>query len=160
LQAGSLHVGLREGCAFHAAVLLPLGRAKTLLVIDDNPDVAALFARFVRDEGYRVLQASTGPAALRLAQQARPDAITLDVLMPSEDGWDILRRLKGDAGTRSIPVILCSVLPERSLALALGVAEFLNKPVTQQALLAALQRCVSTAKANRGERPGSRGAHR
>lgn len=142
LQAGSLRVVPGAGEAFRVHLGLPLAPIRTLLVVDDNPDVAYLFSRFLRDHGYRVLQASTGQAALQLAREARPDAITLDVLMPSEDGWDILRALASDPGTRSIPTILCSVLPERSLALSLGVAEFLNKPVTQPALLAALHRVV------------------
>jgi len=142
LQAGSLRVAPGAGEAFRVHLGLPLAPIRTLLVVDDNPDVAYLFSRFLRDHGYRVLQASTGQAALQLAREARPDAITLDVLMPSVDGWDILRALASDPDTRSIPIILCSVLPERALALSLGVAEFLNKPVTQPALLAALKRAV------------------
>lgn len=143
LQAGSLRVVRREGTAFHAGLLLPFARTRRLLVVDDNPDVAYLFSRFLREHNYQVLLATNGEAALELAREAHPDVVTLDVLMPSQDGWDILRQLAGDPRTRHIPIILCSVLPERSLALSLGVAEFLSKPVTQQALLAALQRCVS-----------------
>ncbi len=143
-QAGRLNVERMSGGTFRVTLSLPLTRARTLLVIDDNPDVAFLFSRLLRDQGYRVLQASTGPTALRLAREDRPDAITLDVLMPSQHGWDLLQTLSQDPETRDIPVIVCSVLPERSLALSLGVAGFLDKPVTREALLAALQRCVPT----------------
>jgi CheY-like chemotaxis protein len=135
-------VGPTPGHAFDAVLLLPTARTRTILVVDDNPDLAYLFSRFLRGHDYHVLEAATGETALRIAREARPDAITLDVLMPSQDGWDILRDLASDPSTRQIPIILCSVLPERSLALSLGVAEFLNKPVTQEALLSALRRCA------------------
>ena len=146
LQGGSLATAAREGYAFWATLLLPLARTRTLLVIDDNPDVAYLFSRFLRDHSCRVLQASTGEVALQLARTARPDVITLDVLMPSQSGWDILRELGRDPATRHIPIVVCSVLPERSVALSLGVAGFLNKPVTQQALLDVLRRCLPPAE--------------
>ena len=142
LQGGRLDVYQGENVVFHTAVTLPLTRSRTLLVIDDNPDIAFLFSRMLRERDYRVIQASTGLAAMQLAREAHPDAITLDVLMPSQDGWDLLRTLNSDPATQQIPVILCSVLPERSLALSLGVAAFLNKPVTREALLAALCHCI------------------
>jgi CheY-like chemotaxis protein len=157
LQGGALVVSPREGFAFHAVAHLPLSPTSTLLVVDDNPDVAYLFARFLEDHRYRVLHASTGRAALQLARQASPDAITLDVLMPSQDGWDTLRQLANDPATRDVPVIMCSVLPERSLALSLGVQEFLSKPVTREALLTVLKRSVPTKGAGRRRaRSGSR----
>jgi len=145
-QGGRLDIQQGEDVGFRTTVALPLARARTLLVIDDNPDVAFLFSRLLRDHDYRVLQASTGPTALQLAREAQPDAVTLDVLMPAQDGWDLLRTLSRDPDTRRIPVIVCSVLPERSLALSLGVAGFLNKPVTREALLAELQRCVPDSR--------------
>ncbi len=141
LQAGQLAVEQRGDMSFQAALSLPVTRLRTLLVVDDNPDVAFLFSRLLRNHSYRILQASTGPSSLRLAREARPDVITLDVLMPAQDGWDLLRTLSGDPDTRHIPVIVCSVLPERSLALSLGVAGFLDKPVTREALLTELRRC-------------------
>jgi len=146
LQGGTFSLLTVAGESFHVSLRLPKARVRTLLVVDDNPDVAYMFSRFLRDHGYRVLQASTGQAALQYARDLRPDVITLDVLMPSQDGWDILRELGQDPATQVIPVILCSVLPERSLALSLGVAAFLNKPVTQSALLAALEQCLRDAR--------------
>lgn len=142
LQGGSLTAQPRNGYALYAVVMLPRSPTRTLLVVDDNPDVAYMFARFLEDHGYRVLHASTGRAALQLSRKSRPDVITIDVLMPSQDGWDLLEKLTSDPVTRGIPVIMCSVLPERSLALSMGVREFLGKPVTREALVAALERCV------------------
>jgi CheY-like chemotaxis protein len=149
LQGGALVNAPREGLAFHAVARLPRPRTNTLLVVDDNPDVAYMFARFLEGAAYRVLHASTGAAALQIARQAAPDAITLDVLMPSQDGWDTLRQLVGDPATSDVPIIMCSVLPERSLALSLGVREFLDKPVRREALLDALGRAVPPAGAPR-----------
>jgi CheY-like chemotaxis protein len=145
LQGGVLTTEFADGCAFRARLLVPGQRTRTLLVVDDNPDVAFLFARFLEGRGYSVRHASTGAGALELARQLRPDAITLDVLMPSQDGWDTLQRLSADPATKGVPVIMCSVIPERSLALSLGVRCFLNKPVTADALYEVLERCVPAA---------------
>lgn len=120
---------------------LPTTRPTTVLVIDDNPDVALLFGRYLR--GYRILTARTSDLATRLAREERPDVITLDLLMPAQDGWDTLRQLRSQPETRDIPVIACSILPEQSLARSLGVVDFLAKPVTPAALRAALERCLS-----------------
>ena len=142
LQGGTVE---RSGDAIGRPCLrirLPAVRPTTVLVIDDNPGVARLFRRYLRGTNYRVIEASTGQGALDLARQARPDVITLDVVLPSQDGWEILQRLRRDERTRDTPIIVCSILPERSLALALGVEDFLPKPVSQQSLLAALERCL------------------
>ena len=122
-------------------VVVPVTHPVTVLVIDDNPGVARLFELYLRGTIYRVVHAKTWRQALRLAEEVRPDVITLDVIMPSQDGWDILRQLKALPETSDTPVVVCSILPDRSLALAVGAADFLPKPVTQQSLLAALRRC-------------------
>jgi CheY-like chemotaxis protein len=87
-----------------------------------------------------VLHANTGQRALALAHDDRPDAITLDLMMPLQDGLELLKCLKADPATRDTPVVVCSVLREQALAISLGADQFLVKPVTQQALLAALHR--------------------
>ncbi|MBI2942157.1 MAG: response regulator [Chloroflexi bacterium] len=124
---------------------LPCVPLVTVLVIDDNPDFVRLFQRYLGNSPYRVIQAGVASEALDLARGSRPDVITLDVMMPSQDGWEILQTLKGDRQTSHIPVLVCSVLNEPSLALSLGADAFLAKPVTRQALLAALERCAHLA---------------
>jgi CheY-like chemotaxis protein len=116
----------------------------TVLVIDDNPDFARLFQRYLWAGGYQMIQAGSGAQALQLVRESQPSVITLDVMMPSQDGWEVLSELHRDEATRDIPVVVCSVLRERELALALGATDFLSKPVTQQALLAVLERCLSS----------------
>jgi CheY-like chemotaxis protein len=148
-QGGSLEVaGLPEG--EEIVLVLPPVPLRAVLVVDDNPDVGSLFQRYLRGEPYRVVQATSGEGARRLAAELQPDVIVLDVMLPSQDGWEILQRLRDDPVTRFIPVVVCSVLPERELAVSLGVAEFLAKPVTRSTLLATLERCCSV----QGARPG------
>jgi len=118
---------------------LPTRPGLTVLVIDDNPDVARLFRRFLRGREYLLTHASTGQKALQLAREAHPDVITLDLLMPTQDGWDILRQLKAHRDTRAIPVVVCSILPDRELAISAGAASFLPKPITQASLIAILE---------------------
>ena len=142
--AGSLAqmqgASLRGSAESRFVLALPVAKLSTILVVDDNPDLARLFRRYLRGQPYRFVQATSGESAVSLARQHRPDLITLDVLMPAEDGWEILRRLKSEPGMQKVPIVVCSVLPDRSIALSLGVADFLPKPVTEQRLVATLQR--------------------
>jgi CheY-like chemotaxis protein len=75
-----------------------------------------------------------------LAREMRPDAITLDIIMPELDGWAVLRELKADTDLRSIPVVLVTILGDREMGYALGAADYLTKPIDPDALLGALGR--------------------
>ena len=114
------------------------GRA-TVLVVDDDASVRSLLAKTLEKEGYRVISAGNGVEALALAREHRPQAITLDVLMPQMDGWGALKGLKADAELRDIPVIMVSVLNERGMAIPLGATDFVTKPVDRQRLAAILR---------------------
>jgi PAS domain S-box-containing protein len=114
------------------------GRA-TVLVVDDEPSVRSLLAKTLEKEGYRVISAGNGVEALSLAREHKPQAITLDVLMPQMDGWGTLKELKADAELRDIPVIMVTVLNERGMAIPLGAADFMTKPVDRQRLAAILR---------------------
>lgn len=141
MQGGSVRIGAVEGL-LSIDVELPCTVSATVLLIDDNPDVLRLFERYLAGGVSRVLRARTAQEAIELARMNHPDVITLDVMMPSQDGWEILQVLKNDEETQTIPVIVCSVLREQELALSLGASDFLAKPITQQALLRAVQRCL------------------
>ena len=106
----------------------------TVLVVDDDPSVRGLLAKTLEKEGYRVLSAGNGVEALALAREHRPQAITLDVLMPQMDGWSALREFKADVTLRDIPVIMVSVLNERGMAIPMGAADYVTKPVDRQRL--------------------------
>jgi CheY-like chemotaxis protein len=118
---------------------LPAASPRTVLVVDDNEDVCQLFQRYLGQHHYQAVIARTGAEAIELARKFQPYAITLDLMMPDQDGWDVLQTLANQPQTRHIPIIVCTVLSARELALSLGAASFLEKPVTEQALLSALE---------------------
>ena len=120
-----------------------------MLVVDDDATVRSLLAKTLEKEGYRVISAGNGVEALALAREHRPQAITLDVMMPQMDGWGALKALKADAELRDIPVIMVSVLNERGLAIPLGAADFVTKPVDRQRLTAILRdHCAGPSSAS------------
>ncbi|MGA7371823.1 MAG: response regulator, partial [Methyloceanibacter sp.] len=121
----------------------------TVLVVDDDPTVLSLLAKTLEKESYRVISARNGIEALALAREHRPQAITLDVLMPQMDGWRALKELKGDVELRDIPVIMVTVLNERGMAIPLGAADFMTKPVDRQRLAAILRNyCADRSSAS------------
>ena len=101
----------------------------TVLVIDDDPMVQELMARFLHKEGYRVVVADTGAEGLRLARELHPVAITLDVMMPGVDGWNVLSDLKADPKTCEIPVIMLTIVDDHGRGFTLGAADYLTKPI-------------------------------
>jgi CheY-like chemotaxis protein len=113
----------------------PTDRQKVLLVVEDNESVIRAFRRYLTGYNYQVVGATTGPEALRLAHEVSPVAITLDVMIPNQDGWEILQALRKDPVTEDIPVIICSVLEDPELAHSLGATAYLHKPVAQADLL-------------------------
>ncbi len=145
VQAGRLEAGQRDG-RWHLWVALPLTDTATILVIDDNADLVALLQRYLRGHAVSVVGASDGQQALRLAAELRPQVISLDVMMPSFDGWEILQQLKSAPLTRDIPVIICSVLNEPEVARAMGASDYITKPVDQDVLLGVLRRWLGVLR--------------
>lgn len=124
----------------------------TILVVEDNPQAAKLLSLYLIQAGYQTVIAQNGSQALALAEQCRPMAITLDILLPDMDGWQVLAELKTMPHTRSIPVVIVSVLDRQTLGFRLGASDYLVKPVERKELLHALRRCVP--------REGENGMHR
>ncbi|MFL5576579.1 MAG: response regulator, partial [Gemmatimonadaceae bacterium] len=118
----------------------PPASGPTLLVIDDDATARELMQRFFATEGFQIVTASSGADGLRLAKELRPDAITLDVLMPGMDGWAVLSALKGDPELANIPVIMLTIVEEKSMAYALGASEYLTKPIDRGRLIAVIER--------------------
>ncbi|MDP1645929.1 MAG: response regulator [Thiobacillus sp.] len=123
--------------------------ANTILVVEDNPQAAKLLSLCLSRAGYEVLLAANGIVALELADRCHPKAITLDILLPDRDGWEVLSALKASARTRDIPVVIVSVLDQQTLGYRLGASDYLVKPVERSALLHALKRCVARENAGR-----------
>jgi CheY-like chemotaxis protein len=111
-----------------------------VLVIEDERAMQDLLRQELVQRGYRVFTAAGGVEGLRLAREIRPDAITLDIIMPELDGWSVLRALKNDPELSGIPVILVTILREREMGYALGAVDLLTKPIDNEALARALDR--------------------
>jgi GAF domain-containing protein/CheY-like chemotaxis protein len=112
--------------------------AGTVLVIDDEPAVRDIMQRFLTREGFRVVTAAGGEEGLRRARELRPDAITLDVMMPGMDGWAVLSALKADRTVADIPVVMLTIVDDKNLGYALGAADYLTKPIDRERLVAVL----------------------
>jgi CheY-like chemotaxis protein/two-component sensor histidine kinase len=116
---------------------------KTVLCIDDDPQVISLYERYLKPHGYRVASLTDPKQAVERAHEIKPAAITLDIMMPERDGWQVMRDLKNDPETRSIPIVVCSILEEEEKGFNLGAADYLVKPFAQDDLLGAIHRLNS-----------------
>jgi len=114
--------------------------ASTVLVIDDHPMARDLMTRFLTKEGFRVVSASNGQDGLHLAREVSPDVITLDVIMPEMDGWEVLASLKADPTLANIPVIMLSIEDDKNLGYILGASDYMTKPVDRQTLIEVLNK--------------------
>ena len=112
---------------------------RTILVAEDNEQAAQLLGIYLTEAGYHVEYAKDGVEAIEKASEIRPFAITLDILLPKKDGWQVLREMKTKPNLQSIPVIIVSVTEERQLAFGLGAVDHLVKPIDKETLLASLQ---------------------
>ena len=108
--------------------------AGTVLAIDDEPNARDLLKRMLTREGFNVVTASSGEEGLRLARSLRPEAITLDVMMPGMDGWTVLARLKADPELAQIPVIIVTIVDRHEMGFALGAADYVTKPIDSERL--------------------------
>jgi signal transduction histidine kinase/DNA-binding response OmpR family regulator len=116
--------------------------APTVLIVDDDPAARDLLTANLKGTGYRLVHAASGDEALNLARAVRPDAITLDILMPKPDGWEVLNALKADADLRDIPVVVVTMLSDRGIGLSLGAVDVLTKPVDRARLTALIHSLI------------------
>ena len=115
------------------------GDAPLVLVVEDDPGAAELLTRQIAAAGYRTALARTGIEALAKARDLKPAAITLDIILPGLDGWDVISRLKADPSTAHIPIVVVSVMNDPELGMALGAMDYLVKPVDTQVLISRLR---------------------
>jgi PAS domain S-box-containing protein len=135
-----------EGSAFtftlpvvEAQELPRVSGSSKLLVVEDDLDVAKLIQFHLSDDGREVLVARRGDEALALARKERPDLITLDIMLPDVNGFELLDTLKSDPRTKEIPVVIISVVPDHQEGLRLGAAAYVGKPIDEAKLLAAVR---------------------
>ena len=130
------------GSLIKNVVSLENNSGKIILIIDDDPTVSELMKRQLSKEGYQVIIAPNGKDGIRLARELKPDAITLDILMPEMDGWSVLRTLKADPEVSNIPVIMASILDEKNKGFSLGAADFLSKPIQKEYLMKSIRNLI------------------
>lgn len=119
---------------------MPVQEKIIVLVVDDSTDNIRLLQRYVSETRYILASTRDPHQCLAMAESLGARIIVLDVMMPPIDGWEVLSRLKNHPSTATIPVIICTILPHKELALTLGANDFLPKPVTREQFLAALDR--------------------
>ncbi|MHC5543649.1 response regulator, partial [Singulisphaera rosea] len=119
---------------------LDVAPGSLVLIIDDDLTVHDLLRRTLTKEGFQVICASGGEEGLRLAKEMRPDAITLDVMMPGTDGWAVLSALKSDPELAEIPVVIVTMVDDKNLGYTLGASDYLTKPIDRERLSGILKR--------------------
>jgi CheY-like chemotaxis protein len=132
-----------------ATLTLPTYEQLPVLAIDDNADTLQLLQRYAAGSRYRMVVLRDPLQAFAVTEKVAPQVILLDVMMPQLDGWEMVGRLQQHPITAGIPIVVCSILAEDELALSLGAAAFLRKPLTRQALLRVLEEQTALLAAGR-----------
>ena len=117
------------------------GRKPLILVVDDEVPARELIASYLESE-YRIVMAESGAEVVQKARQLRPDAITLDVLMPGGNGFETLVALQKTPETANIPIIIVSIVDQKQVGFALGAADYLVKPIRKPVLLETIRKHV------------------
>jgi DNA-binding response OmpR family regulator len=120
--------------------------SKTILVVDDEPEIVRFVRAYLEDAGYRVVVAGEGQEALFVARHEKPDLVILDLMMPGMDGWDFIRRYRQE---RETPVIVLTARVEESdqvLGLELGADDYVTKPFSPRALVARVRAVLRRAQ--------------
>jgi signal transduction histidine kinase/DNA-binding response OmpR family regulator/ligand-binding sensor domain-containing protein len=123
-----------------------------VLVVEDEEPAWSTLSAYLLAAGYVPIRARHGDEALRLARSMRPVAITLDIVLPGSQGWDVLRALKNDGATAHVPVVIVSIIDNRELGLAFGADDYFVKPVDWSRLLRRLRELTTRAAAPRRAR--------
>ncbi len=156
-QGGSIEANLKDN-RMSFWVELPSADKMAVLVVDDNVDLVHFYQRYTTGTRYEIVHVAEGQRVFDTIAQSVPDIIVLDIMLPDIDGWELLTNLHEHPVTRSIPVIVCSVVRMEELALALGAALYVPKPVRRQELIQALDHVLSQASAKATRAPVSNAA--
>ncbi|MEA3311106.1 MAG: response regulator [candidate division WOR-3 bacterium] len=125
---------------------LPAAGERPILVVEDNPLAANLMSMWLSEAGYNVQIASTGEEALQKAVTLCPAVITLDILLPQMDGWRVLHRLKEMPETKDTPIIVVSIVEDKSFGLSLGAVDYMIKPVSRSNLISKIERLTKSGR--------------
>lgn len=132
-------VKLKENRKDGKTTKLPMKGSK-ILIIDDEQTVIDVLSEQLRRKGFEVVSAKNGAEGLKMAEEHKPAAITLDILMPKMDGWDVLKQLKNNEMFKETPVIISSILDDKNTGFSLGASDFISKPVDKDELSKVLGR--------------------
>lgn len=108
---------------------------KKILVVDDERDIREIIKISLIDDGFKVLEAANGKTAIELAKKEKPDLITLDIMMPDVDGFQVAKTLKENPETKDIPIIILSVLSQDKKKYLQGIADYISKPFRPEELV-------------------------
>ncbi len=123
---------------------------KTVMVVDDNPDIVTIVKTILEGKGYVVQSAYSGQEVFNLLSEQKPDLIVLDIMMPQMDGLEVLTRLKGEPSTATIPVILLTAKVQYEDVLGgykMGADYYITKPFTSTQLLNGINLLLGDGKA-------------
>ena len=127
-----------------------------VVVVDDDRASLDLMTAYLDGLGVQVVHARDGQEGLELIRALGPAAVVLDIRMPGLDGWQVLTQVREDEATRAVPVIIVSILDEKSRGMTLGAADYLVKPVGREELVGALRRVGAVHSGSLAARNGRR----
>lgn len=127
---------------------------QTVLVVDDEPSIRRFLRHILESEGLLVMEARTGEDAVTMAVRERPAIVLLDLVLPDIDGFEVLSRLKQQSATRSIPVIILSIIEDEERCFRLGASGYLPKPIDRERLVDRVSRLVAAGPVRRSEGKG------
>jgi CheY-like chemotaxis protein len=108
---------------------------KTILVVEDDEESLYIMKKYLGEDDYQIIVAKSGDTAAEKALKYLPDVITLDIMLPKKDGWEVLQELKRNPATKHIPVAIISMIDNKKLGYSLGTSDYLVKPVVKEMLI-------------------------
>lgn len=136
-----------DGDALSLHVGLPPADWVDVVIVDDNEDLVRIYERYLDGTRYRLSPIMEGDRILERIQELAPDIIVVDIMLPDIDGWELLAYLHNHPATKSVPVIVCSVIRQEELSLSLGAILHLPKPVRKREFIQALDQALAHAAA-------------
>ncbi len=135
-----------EAAADDLKKILPIAPGKRILVVDDDPDAREFIVQYVKDLGAVAIECGEPLKVPAMVKEHKPDLITLDIMMPDSNGWEVLGVLKASPETADVPVVIVSMVADRQKAVTLGAIDALTKPVVQKDFLACIRRTLNSDK--------------